>query len=223
MIAFENVSIRLGAFALRSTSLAIEAGAYAVLMGRTGAGKTTLLELLCGLKRPDGGRILVDGRDVTGLPPAARGVGYVPQDGVLFSTHTVREHLAFGLRLRGVRGAALRARCEALAEQLHIEHLLERRPAGLSGGERQRVALGRAIAWGPRVLALDEPLSALDGETRARMHDLLRALHAPGDVTVLHVTHDARDARQLADRVLRLQDGSITESAVTDPCADAPP
>lgn len=211
MIEFRNISVRVDSFELGNVSFVVDPGRYAVLTGPTGAGKTTLLELMCGLRRPDGGRILIAGRDATALSPGERGVGYVPQDGVLFSTSTVREHLAFGLRLRGVSRSDIGRRVTALAERLGISGILDRKPRGLSGGEKQRVALGRAISWAPSVLALDEPLSALDGETRAQMHDLLREIHRENTATVLHVTHDERDARELADLVLVLRAGRVSE------------
>ena len=129
-------------------------------MGKTGSGKTTLLEALCGFKRIVSGSIQLDGRDVTALSPADRGIGYVPQDLALFQTMTVRQHLAFAQKIRSCDRAAIDRRVAELAELLGLTRLLERRPAGLSGGESQRVALGRALSFYPRVLLLDEPLSA---------------------------------------------------------------
>ena len=143
MISLSDVTLSQGGFALRGVSLEIPTGQYGVLMGRTGSGKTTLLEAICGLRPLTAGRIRLLGRDVTQLKPAARGVGYVPQDGSLFSRLTVREHLAFALVIRRWSRAAIERRVEELAQLLGIEPLLDRRPSGLSGGEIQRVALGR--------------------------------------------------------------------------------
>src|SRR5579884_1235493 len=202
MIAVDNLSLRSGAFAVDGVSFAVPTGAYAVLMGRTGCGKTTLLEAVCGLKPVRSGRIVLLGRDVTGLKPADRGVGYVPQDLALFPGLTVREHLAFALTVRRWPAEAVEERVDGLARLLGIGHLLGRRPAGLSGGESQRVALGRALAFHPRILLLDEPLSALDEDTRAEMVGLLRSVQRRTGVTTLHVTHSRSEASALADVLL---------------------
>ncbi len=209
MIAVEGLSLSQGRFRLEGITLTVPAGKYGVLMGRTGSGKTTLLEAVAGLRQVTGGRVVLGGRDVTGLKPAARGVGYVPQDAALFRTLTVRENLGFALTVRGTAAGQTEGRVRELAEWLGLAHLLDRRPAGLSGGEAQRVALGRALAFGPRILLLDEPLSALDEETRDQLVGLLRGLRRRGEVTVLHVTHSRREAEQLGEVVLRLDDGRV--------------
>ena len=213
MIEIETLSLCAGAFAVKDLAFRVSTGEYAVLMGKTGCGKTTLLETLCGLRRPSAGKILFNGRNVTDLPPRERQIGYVPQDGALFSTMTVREHLAFALRVRKWPPEKIRARVAALAEMLGLGALLERRSQGLSGGETQRVALGRALAATPQILCLDEPLNALDDETREAMYRLLESVRAQTRVTVLHVTHSAADARRLADMVLLLKDGKIISLA----------
>jgi molybdate/tungstate transport system ATP-binding protein len=212
MIAVDNLAVRAGSFALEKVSFAVPAGEYGVLMGKTGSGKTTLLEALAGLKPVHAGRVTLLGRDVTRLKPAERGVGYVPQDLALFPTLTVREHLAFALAVRGWDADSTDRRVGELAELLGLRHLLGRRPQGLSGGESQRVALGRALSYRPRVLLLDEPLSALDEDTRAEMIALLRSVQRLTGVTVLHVTHGPAEARQLADRLLLLEDGVVREA-----------
>lgn len=211
MIAVEGLSVRAGAFAVEGLSFAVGTGEYAVLMGRTGCGKTTLLEALCGLKSIRAGRVRLLGRDVTSLPPADRGVGYVPQDLALFPTLTVREHLGFALEVRRWNPKEAARRVDELTGMLGIEHLLDRRPQGLSGGESQRVALGRALAFRPGVLLLDEPLSALDEDTRAGMYGLLRSVQRQTGVTALHVTHSRAEARALADRLFLFEQGSLRE------------
>ena len=213
MIAVERLHVRAGAFSLAGVSFTVPTGAYAVLMGATGCGKTTLLEAICGLKRVQSGHIVLSGRDVTRLRPADRGVGYVPQDLALFPTLTVREHLAFALVVRRWDRTAIDRRVAELAGLLGLGHLLERGPQGLSGGESQRVALGRALSFGPRVLLLDEPLSALDEETREEAYDLLRTVHRETGVTALHVTHSQTEAKKLGDCILRLKDGQVAEVA----------
>jgi len=209
MIQLDNVTIAAGSFRLSSVNLDIPAGQYAILMGRTGSGKTTLIEAVCGLRRVEQGRIMLGGVDVTALSPGQRGAGFVPQEGALFSTMTVWEHLAFSLRIRGWSAAAIRARVTEVSEQLGIEGLLKRHPAGLSGGERQRVALGRALSARPTLLCLDEPLSALDHDTRAEMCDLLEQLKRESGVTFLHITHDRSEAVRLADVVYEVADGQV--------------
>lgn len=211
MICISNLSVRAGVFALHDVSFAVGDNEYAVLMGRTGCGKTTLLESICGLKPIDGGSITLAGLDVTTLRPAMRGIGYVPQDVALFPAMTVREHLAFALRIRRWPAAAIDARVSELAELLGITALLSRTPAGLSGGEQQRVALGRALSFRPAVLCLDEPLSALDDETRHQMYDLLKRAQQHEHVTALHVTHSVSEARRLGDRLFRIEDGRVVE------------
>jgi molybdate/tungstate transport system ATP-binding protein len=198
-------------FSLKNIALEIPTGAYGMLMGRTGSGKTTLLEAICGLRRVASGSIRLMGRDVTALKPAARRVGYVPQDSVLFSTLTVRDHLAFALTIRHWTRAAINARVEELSQLLGIGHLLPRRPKGLSGGEAQRVALGRALAMRPEVLLFDEPLSALDDDTRYEMYELLRSVRRQMPVTVLHVTHNRAEAESLADCTFELRGGVMRQ------------
>jgi molybdate/tungstate transport system ATP-binding protein len=211
MIAVRKLCLRAGAFALRNLSFTVDTGQYAVLMGKTGSGKTTLLEAICGLQAVESGSINLLGRDVTRLGPAERDVGYVPQDRALFPTFKVRDHLAFALTVRRRPRAEIERRVAELAGLLGIGHLLERRPAGLSGGEAQRVALGRALAFRPSVLLLDEPLSALDDDTRSDMVGLLRAVQRLTGVTTLHVTHSLGEAKKLADRLLVLKNGCIEE------------
>lgn len=210
MIAIENLCIHQGRFRLENVSLEIPGGAYGVLMGRTASGKTTILEAVCGLRPIAAGRIRLPAGDVTHRRPAERGVGYVPQEGVLFPSMSVEEHLAFALRIRRWPADRVQRRVAELAATLGIEHLLTRRPQGLSGGERQRVALGRALSFRPDVLCLDEPLSALDEQTREQMYGFLAELRRQRSVTVLHVTHSSKEAERLADTLLSLRDGKIT-------------
>jgi ABC-type sugar transport system ATPase subunit len=212
MIAVENLALRAGAFALDGVSFRVERGQYAVLMGKTGSGKTTLLEAVAGLKPVRAGRVLLMGHDVTALKAAERGVGYLPQDLALFPTMSVREHLEFALRVRRRERTVIAERVAELSNLLRIGHLLERRPEGLSGGEAQRVALGRALSFHPRVLLLDEPLSALDDQTRQEMYSLLRSVQRQTGVTALHVTHNLGEAKALADRLFVLKNGAISEA-----------
>ena len=209
VIEIDDITVHAGDFTLSSVSLCVPTGSYGVLMGRTGSGKTTLLEAIVGLRRMASGRVLLNGRDVTRLKPALRGIGYVPQDGVLFSSMTVRDHLAYALEIRSVRRHVIRRRVAELAELLGIVDLLKRRPGKLSGGEKQRVALGRALSFQPATLLLDEPLSALDEDTRQRMYDLLRQVRQHTGATILHVTHNQQEAATLEDHLLHIDQGRV--------------
>ena len=211
MISLDSIAWRAGAFRLENVSFTVPAGSYAVLMGRTGCGKTTLIEIICGLRTPRSGRVVIGDRDVTHEPPAARGIGYVPQDGALFPTFTVREQIGFALRLRRRPDEEIAARVAELADELGVAHLLDRLPQNLSGGERQRVALGRALAAKPKVLLLDEPLSALDEELRDDLAALLNRVQREHGITALHITHSRREAAQLGDVCFRLAAGCVAE------------
>ena len=213
MIELRSLCVTSGQFALRNISFRIERGSYAVLMGQTGQGKTTILEAICGLRSVTSGLVIIDGYDVTRADPADRQIGYVPQDLALFPTMTVREHLAFAMKLRRAKPALIRERVEEMAELLGLIPLLERSVQGLSGGESQRVALGRALSFHPPVLLLDEPLSALDESTRDEMHSLLKAVQQQTGVTTLHVTHSGYEAKALANRRLVLADGQVRDAA----------
>ncbi|MCP4175688.1 MAG: ABC transporter ATP-binding protein [Fuerstiella sp.] len=217
MIQLDNICIQAGAFALKNVSFSIPAGGCGVLMGRTGSGKTTILECIIGLRRVSSGSIQICDRDVTRLNPALRGIGYVPQDGAMFSRMSVRDHLAFALQIRRTPGKQIAERVDELSTLLGITHLLARRPAGLSGGEAQRVALGRALSFRPNVLCLDEPLSALDSDTRHEMCELLDTVRQQTQVTTLYVTHSPQEAEILGDRLLRLERGRIVEHQPLSP------
>ena len=211
-IRFDNLAWHAGTFRLEGVSFSVPAASYAVLMGRTGCGKTTLLEILCGLRPPAGGRVFIGEHDVTDLPPGERGIGYVPQDGAMFPTMTVREQLGFALAIRRRPASEIAARVKELADHLGIAHLLGRLPQHLSGGERQRVALGRALAAKPSVLLLDEPLSALDEELRDELAALLKRVQQDLGLTALHITHSRHEATQLADVIFRMEAGRVAET-----------
>ena len=216
MIRLENVHVHAGSFALSGISFEIPSREYCVLMGKTGSGKTTILEAVAGLRPITSGRVELLGRDVSQARPAERGIGYVPQDGALFARMTIRNHFAFALKLRRWPRRRIAERVQEMAELLGVEDLLRRRPQGLSGGERQRVALGRALSFRPQVLLLDEPLSALDDDTRLQMYDLLKRVQDHEPVTILHVTHNQHSADHLADRVFRIEGGKIECLSIGD-------
>lgn len=211
MIDLEQVTIQSGPFSLTGISLSVPQGTYAVLMGGTGQGKTTILEAICGLRPVTKGRVLLDGEDITRWKPADRGIGYVPQDLALFPQMSVRQHLEFALKLRRAPAKLIEERVSELADVLGIASLLARQIHKLSGGEAQRVALGRALAFRPRVLLLDEPLAALDEATRDRLCDLLQSIQKLGWLTVLHITHSRSEAQRLAQKLFLIENRQVSE------------
>lgn len=211
MIRAEDITFRVGTFTLDRASLEVRRGEYFVLLGPPGSGKTLFLEALCGLRRVESGRILIDGRDVTRLEPRRRGLGYVPQDYALFPHRTVDGNIRFGLVSQGLPRDTCDRRVAEVADQLGIAHLLGRRIGGLSGGERQRVALGRALVIRPKVLLLDEPVSALDESTRDVVCSELRRLQRELNITTIHVSHHLQEAFSVADRAGILRDGRFQQ------------
>jgi len=201
-----------GAQVLRPTTLTVEPGEVLALLGPSGCGKTTLLRVIAGLVDPDrGGRIVFNGDDVTSRPIEQRAVGMVFQHYALFPQMTVEANIGYGLRVRGVAPDGIRRRVGEVIELVRLGGLEQRRPAQLSGGQRQRVALARAVAVQPRVLLLDEPLTALDAKLKEALRDelaqLLRDLH----ITAVHVTHDQNEALAIADRLAVMQAGRIVQ------------
>ena len=215
MIQTDRLSFSVGEFALREITLNVPQGEYFVLLGKPGSGKTLLLECLAGLKRISSGNITIGGRPVERTEPRDRNIGYVPQDYALFSTRTVRKNIEFGLLVRHHPRPRRCERVQQLAMMLGIEHLLERGTQGLSGGERQRVALARALAAEPNILLLDEPVSALDDETREGILAELRRIQRQTKTTTIHVCHDLSEMRCVADGVGILRDGRLIQ--VGDP------
>ena len=210
-VQVQRLHIELDEFHLRDIALDIAPGEYFVVLGPTGAGKTVLLETIAGLHRPHRGQILLDGESVTTVPPERREVGFVYQDYVLFPHMNVARNIGFGLELRREERAVVERRVEEIARLLSIDHLLHRYPGTLSGGEQQRVALARALIVAPRLLLLDEPLSALDPATREALQRELSHLHTKLGTTTLHVTHDFEEAIALGDRIAVLNAGRVVQ------------
>lgn len=199
--------------ALDGFSLRIEPGEFIALLGPSGCGKTTALRVLAGFERPESGHVLVDGVDVSEVAAQHRDMGMVFQSYSLFPNMSARDNVAFGLRLRHQRGAQRRARAEELLELVGLSEHVAKYPHQLSGGQQQRVALARALAIEPRVLLLDEPLSALDAKVRAELRDQIRELQQRLEITTVFVTHDQEEALSMADRVCVMSRGRSEQIA----------
>ena len=202
-----------GHAAARDITLDVADGELLVLVGPSGSGKSTVLRLMAGLEAPTAGQILIDGRDVTAAAPQQRDLAMVFQSYALYPHKSVRENLAFGLRMRKVADGRIEERVRATAAALGIEALLDRRPAQLSGGQRQRVALGRALVREPKAFLLDEPLSNLDPQTRVATRAELAVLHRRLGATMVYVTHDQEEAMTLGTRVAVMRDGVVEQLA----------
>jgi ABC-type sugar transport system ATPase subunit len=202
-----------GTHAVRDVHLEIADGELLVLVGPSGSGKSTVLRLIAGLDTPTSGRILIDGEDVTAVPPQHRDLAMVFQSYALYPHMSVRDNLAYGLKVRRTDPSVVVQRVADVASALELDGLLDRRPAQLSGGQRQRVALGRAIVRQPRAFLLDEPLSNLDPSLRAQARAELRRLHQRLGVTVVYVTHDQEEAISLGARVGVMRNGAIEQVA----------
>src|SRR6059058_4424392 len=211
-IEIRNVTKRFGAFtALDDVSLEIPQGSLTALLGPSGSGKSTLLRIVAGLERPDAGEIRLAGEDATVLAPQKRKVGFVFQHYAAFKHMTVRDNVAFGLKIRKQPRDRVRSRVDELLEIVGLTGWSERYPSQLSGGQRQRMALARALAVEPSVLLLDEPFGALDANVRHELREWLRSLHDEVHVTTVIVTHDQEEAMAISDRIVVLDHGRVQQ------------
>ena len=207
---------------LDHVSFEAERGEFIVFVGPSGCGKSTLMRSIAGLESLSDGRVFIDGTDVTYTAPAARKVAMVFQSYALYPHMSVRDNMAFGLKVAKAPAAEIEARIKQAAGILQIEHLLERRPRQLSGGQRQRVAIGRAIVRNPKLFLFDEPLSNLDAELRTQMRIEIARLHRDLGVTMVYVTHDQVEAMTLADRIVVLRAGVVEQVGSPSELYDRP-
>jgi len=203
--SFDSVEV------IHPTDLTVEDGEFVVFVGPSGCGKSTLLRLIAGLEDVTSGKILIDGKDATTIPPSKRGLAMVFQSYALYPHMSVRKNIGFPLKMAGVSRADANKKIEAAADILNLTDYLKRRPGQLSGGQRQRVAIGRAIVREPEAFLFDEPLSNLDAALRVNMRLEISELHQKLDTTMIYVTHDQVEAMTMADKIVVLSDGHIEQ------------
>ncbi|HBC01276.1 MAG TPA: sugar ABC transporter ATP-binding protein [Pseudomonas sp.] len=196
---------------LKDIALKIDAGEFLILVGPSGCGKSTLMNCIAGLENITGGEILVDGEDISQASPKDRDIAMVFQSYALYPTMSVRDNIAFGLKMRKVSAAKIEEEVARVAKLLQIEPLLERKPSQLSGGQQQRVAMGRALARRPKIYLFDEPLSNLDAKLRVEMRTEIKLMHQRLKTTTVYVTHDQIEAMTLGDKVAVMKDGVIQQ------------
>jgi sulfate transport system ATP-binding protein len=211
-IVVENVSKNFGDFvALENVSLEVPSGSLTALLGPSGGGKSTLLRVIAGLEEPDKGTVILDGQDLTASPARERGVGFVFQHYAAFKHMTVRDNVAYGLKIRKRPKDEIKGRVKELLDLVHLGGFADRYPAQLSGGQRQRMALARALAVEPKVMLLDEPFGALDATVRKELRAWLRRLHDDVHVTTIFVTHDQEEAMEVAEQIVVLNEGRVEQ------------
>lgn len=209
-LKIENISKRFGDFELKNISMEVKRGEYLVILGPTGAGKTLLLEVIGGFHDIDCGKIIIDGKDATSLPPENRNMGFVYQDFLLFPHMNVKDNIGYSLKIRRYKNDIYERKIKKISTKLGISHLLTRDVRTLSGGEAQRVCIARAIIYEPGILLLDEPLNALDPKTKSEVMNLLKNIHREG-MSIIHITHDREEAMIMAERIAVMNDGKIVQ------------
>lgn len=211
-IALQDLKKRYGgATAVDQVSFSVSPGEFISLLGPSGSGKTTTLMMIAGFEMPDSGRVLLDDKDITRLPPHRRELGVIFQNYALFPHMTVAENVAYPLRMRRVPKTELEARVNRVLDQVHLGAFASRRPHQLSGGQQQRVAIARALVFDPPVLLLDEPLGALDKKLRQHLRNEIKTLHRDVGKTMIYVTHDQEEALAMSDRVAVMHEGRIRQ------------
>jgi len=207
MLEISDLVVSAGKFKLIVSQFIVRDGDWIIITGRSGSGKTLLLETIAGFYSSDSGSLILNGRDISKLPPEKREISIVFQDYSLFPHMNVKKNISFGLRMKGVSG--IEVIVSEYSKMLGIESLLFRRPSGLSGGEKQRVAIARALAVRPRLLLLDEPAGALDPVTKKNLWNDIRNLYLGGGLTIIHVTHDMGEAEILGNKKVVMEEGRI--------------
>lgn len=203
-LEIDNLRVEIGSFQLGPVCLQASNDDYVLIVGPNGSGKTTLLEAICGLRKPSSGRVLLSGIDITNQDPAQRNIAYVPQDLGLFPTMTVGQQLAFPLQVRRWKRQEIDQQIAKLADDFQLQGFMDHLPDQLSGGQQQRVAIARALSFRPDLLCLDEPMSALDAESRQTITQHLTRIKSQHQIPVLHVAHQETEAADLATQRLEL-------------------
>jgi putative spermidine/putrescine transport system ATP-binding protein len=211
-----------GTQALHPTRLSVRRGEFLTLLGPSGSGKTTLLNIIAGMISPSTGRILIDGRDVTSVPPAKRGIGMVFQNYALMPHMTVFRNVAFPLEVRGVSRDEIRRRVGEVLALVRLPHVADRKPKELSGGQQQRVSIARCMVYNPSLILMDEPLGALDKSLREKMQLEIKRLHAQSGITMIYVTHDQDEALNMSDRIMLMNAGAIEQIGTPEEMYAAP-
>lgn len=222
MLEIKNLDGNIGGFHLRNSNLTVADGEYLVILGPTGAGKTVLIEYIVGIHQPDNGQILVDGEDISHLYTEERNIAYVPQDYALFPNLNVEKNIAYGLEARRLPKKEINRTVSDIIGKLGLDYIRHRMPLHLSGGEKQRVALGRALVTRPRLVLLDEPLSALDENLRADMARQLRKLQKSVNGSFIHVSHNFEESSEVADRIAIMDHGEIVQAGTLNALKTGP-
>jgi len=207
---------------LKDINVEMKPGEFLVLVGPSGCGKSTLLNCIAGLEEISGGKLEINGRDVTKTPPRDRDIAMVFQSYALYPTMNVAENISFGMRVRRMQKSVIDSKVKEVAALLQIDHLLDRKPSQLSGGQRQRVAMGRALVRDPALFLFDEPLSNLDAKLRVEMRAEIKRLHENTGASIVYVTHDQIEAMTLASRIVVLKDGIVQQIGTPEEIYDRP-
>lgn len=221
MLELKDISISYSSFKMNNLSLDVKRGEYFVMLGRSGSGKSVTLDIIAGLRKPDSGRVILNGSDITNTRIQARKVGMVFQDFALFPHLTVFDNISYPLRLKKMAKREILERVETISRGMNIKQILGRKPDNLSGGEKQRVAVARTLVTSPDIILLDEPMSSIDTPLRDDIRRLLRKINSEG-MTILHVTHDFREAIRLADRVGVIHNGHMIQTGKPDEVFTSP-
>ncbi|MBE2274854.1 MAG: ATP-binding cassette domain-containing protein, partial [Rhodobacteraceae bacterium] len=212
MVRLDRITKRYGVFtALHETELAVRKGEFLTLLGPSGSGKTTLLNAIAGMAIPTSGKVWIDGRDMTVLPPEKRGIGMVFQSYALMPHMTVFDNIAYPLKVRKVAKDEIRRRVTEVLEMVRLPNLALRKPKELSGGQQQRVSIARCLVYNPSLILMDEPLGALDKKLREQMQLEIKRLHVELGITMIYVTHDQEEALNMSDRIMLMNGGRVEQ------------